>query len=175
VTFTDDAALERRCRDRAAAIAVPRPFSLPALVQGVAAGLGRPIRLEPLPEHYGAAVSGECQVSEEGLTLRYPPRAGAWYALTAVAHEIGHIVSGHLTEPGATVRTRAVDALLPDLQEAHRQWGLYRCSLADGQELEAELVASFLVHRIEEDARRPEPPSAPVARRFTQMLGGRRP
>jgi len=164
MTFLADGDTEQRCRELAELVPLPSPCTPADLAQAVAEMQGWQITLADLPDRYGVEISGECLRTDSGFVLRYPHGSHSVFGLTTVAHELGHLLLGHLGErsPSSTARRRAVDALLPDLQLAHETWVLYRCSLPEldeEPEREAELVGSFLVERIALAAARAAPQS----------------
>lgn len=182
MTFTDDAALEARCRALVGTITLPSPFSLDGLVEAVSTERGEPIWLRSLPADLGPEISGVLLGTDEGYVLCYPTEADPWWSLTCVAHELGHILCGHAStvrrpapgtlspdavpgtaepetpETAADAGTQNVAGMLPHLQEAAQAWGrLYRCDAHTHAEREAELVATLLIQRVERHARRSRP------------------
>lgn len=162
--LVDDPVLEARCRALVGQVDLPRPFSVTALLQSVANHLGCVINSEQLPSGYGAEVSAAVIRTSEGYLIQHLGGEDD-YSLLAICHELGHIMGDHfLVDDAATARlvpegritlstagptTGAMAARLFDMHEAMRDWGpLYRCSMTEEIEVEAELTGTLLVQRI---------------------------
>ncbi len=163
------------------AIDVPRPFSVRRLVAAVARQHGCEIALEPLPPEFGPEVSGSVRRFGAGYLMQLPVEAESWWVPGPAAHEVAHIVCGHVPSDGQlTTRLHdTVRAYSPIVRDAEADWGpMFRCDLSADVEQEAEYVASLLVSRIEQLHSRNRftspAPTGDVVDRFTRVLGSRR-
>lgn len=163
------------------AIDIPRPFSVVSLVAAVARQHGCEIALEPLPPEVGPQVSGSVRRRGAGYLMQLPVGAELWWVPGPAAHEVAHIVCGHVQGEGQ-LTSRLPDtfrAQSPLVRGAEADWGpMFRCDLSADIEQEAEYVASLLVSRIERLGSRSRFTSPAltggVVDRFTRVLGSRR-
>jgi hypothetical protein len=191
--YNGDATLESRCRDLVQSLDLPRPCTPTALVDVVADRLGEPVHLRPLTDDLEPQLSGAVIRTPVGYVVYYPQEEEQWWKLMCIAHELAHILCGHLhgtpnavtasvinsrTGAGAPEAVRTASDLLPDLQEAIKVWGpLYRCNMAGPTEQEAEMVATLIVLRIETESSGNIHPIASFNRddgvldRFARILG----
>lgn len=189
--------LELRARAVVEQLIIPVPFSVTTLTAAVEDRVGWPITLNDRAARtdLDPSVSGMTYPGPDAYQVFYPMGAETWWALLCLCHELAHILCGHVPNRGAaessvisavaadvdvdvaTARelTRTVDAILPDMQEAQRVWGIYRCTLDEDVEQEAEMVASLLVGRVEAVIDAPPTPDptagSPVLGRFARVLG----
>jgi hypothetical protein len=170
MTFTGNDELERRCGEVVDELDLPPIATTGDLVTAVAQRLGLTIRLRPFGRLASPRISGSCLHLGHEVVIGYPDRTDPWYEAMTVAHELGHLLCGHLTPRRDA--SRAADGLLPALSKARGEWQLFRCTMGDLREEEAELVGSLLVAHLERPWRaRRTPPAAQVA----DLLGRERP
>ncbi|MDK1472599.1 hypothetical protein QNO07_04010 [Streptomyces sp. 549] len=146
-----------RCEAAADALDIPRPFDLDALCERVAADRGRPLRLVPLegaPD--GSLPCGVWVATASTDVIFYEPATSGVHKLQIVLHELAHLLLGH-GAPDAERPAYAV-RLLDDAAAVHRDdedeldldqlmHVLGRTSYTDGEERDAELLASILSER----------------------------
>jgi len=186
--------LQGRARAVVERLIIPTPFSVTRLTAAVEDRVGWPIALNDRATRsdLDPSVSGMTYKGPDAYQVFYPMGAETWWALLCLCHELAHILCGHVPDHGPTevpvvsvpaedvaqVLARNVDTLLPDMQKAQRAWGLYRCTLDEDVEQEAEMVASLLVGRVEAVIDSPPVPdptaTSPVLGRFARVLGSGR-
>jgi hypothetical protein len=173
-----------RCEAAADVVAIPRPFDLDALCEGIAAQRGRPLRLVALEGAPNSSMPcGVLVATESADLIFYEPATSALHKLQIVLHELAHLLLGH----GApdTDRPAYATRLLPasedgedgnDEDEDEDDLGidldqvlhiLGRTSYSDNEEKDAELLATILSHRILDR----EATTNPVLERLGDALG----
>lgn len=147
--------LLRTCETRFTEWELDRPFDLTGLVEHLSRRRNRLIHLVPAP--MGAA-------RPSGIWLRLPAMDVVVYEADTsrthqehiIAHELAHILCGHsTTTPVADEDSRL---LFPDLDPQLVRDMLLRAEYDTGHELEAEVMASAILRRM--NARPPEPAAA---------------
>ncbi len=99
----------------------------------------------PLPRDMPAEISGLCLREDTRYCIWYADH-DPWHSTISIAHELGHILGGHISGSAAPGRLLNLD----QLEHAEADWGpLYRCHLDSQAEAEAELIGSFIVQRLE--------------------------
>lgn len=151
-----------RCEAAAGEIDIPRPFDLDVFCTRIAAQRGRPLRLVPLEGVPDAATPCGVWVATHNADLIfYEPATSSVHKLHIVLHEVAHLVLGHgapdRERPGYVSRLLSTgqDALadddeLDDLGELDLDQLLHilgRTSYTDGEERDAELLATILSDR----------------------------
>jgi hypothetical protein len=164
-----------RCEAVADVVAIPRPFDLDALCEGIAAQRGRPLRLVALEGAPNSSMPcGVLVATESADLIFYEPATSALHKLQIVLHELAHLLLGH----GAPDAERPAYAtrLLPDGEDNEDDLGidldqvlhiLGRTSYSDNEEKDAELLATILSHRILDR----EATTNPVLERLGDALG----
>ncbi|MFI7503644.1 hypothetical protein ACIBVL_35255 [Streptomyces sp. NPDC049687] len=167
-----------RCEAVADAVAIPRPFDLDALCEGIAARRGRPLRLVPLEGAPNSSMPcGVLVATETSDLIFYEPATSALHKLQIVLHELAHLLLDHgspdAERPAYATRllSDSVDApddeddLGIDLDQVLHILG--RTSYSDNEEKDAELLATILSHRILDH----EATTNPVLDRLGDALG----
>ncbi|WP_340377091.1 hypothetical protein U5640_19790 [Streptomyces sp. SS7] len=164
-----------RCEAIADVVAIPRPFDLDTLCEGLAAQRGRPLRLVPLEGDPNSSLPcGVLVATEHADLIFYEPATSALHKLQIVLHELAHLLLGH-SAPDAE-RPAYATRLLPDGEDDEDDLGmdldqvlhiLGRTSYSDNQEKDAELLATILSHRILDR----EATTNPVLERLGDALG----
>jgi hypothetical protein len=167
-----------RCEAAADVVAIPRPFDLDALCEGIAAQRGRPLRLVALEGAPDSSMPcGVLVATESADLIFYEPATSALHKLQIVLHELAHLLLGH----GAPDADRPAYAtrLLPDTEDCEDNEDglgidldqvlhiLGRTSYSDNEEKDAELLATILSHRILDR----EATTNPVLERLGDALG----
>ncbi|GAB3965579.1 hypothetical protein [Streptomyces sparsus] len=178
-----------RCEAAADALDIPRPFDLDVLCERIAADRGRPLRLVPLegaPD--GNLPCGVWVATSSTDVIFYEPATSGVHKLQIVLHELAHLLLGH-GAPDAERPAYAVRLLDDVASAAHRDSDAHRddendldldqllhvlgrTSYTDGEERDAELLATILSER----ALRGEAPStsdqaAGVLNRLNDVFG----
>jgi len=173
-----------RCEAAADVVAIPRPFDLDALCEGIAAQRGRPLRLVALEGAPNSSMPcGVLVATESADLIFYEPATSALHKLQIVLHELAHLLLGHGGPD--TDRPAYATRLLPasedgedgnDEDEDEDDLGidldqvlhiLGRTSYSDNEEKDAELLATILSHRILDR----EATTNPVLERLGDALG----
>ncbi|WP_151479304.1 hypothetical protein [Streptomyces albicerus] len=167
-----------RCEAAADVVAIPRPFDLDALCEGIAAQRSRPLRLVALEGAPDSSMPcGVLVATESADLIFYEPATSALHKLQIVLHELAHLLLGH----GAPDADRPAYAtrLLPDTEDCEDNEDglgidldqvlhiLGRTSYSDNEEKDAELLATILSHRILDR----EATTNPVLERLGDALG----
>jgi hypothetical protein len=130
--------LRRRCEERLRGIRIPSPFNLDAFCTEVESRRGRPLIRRPVPGLNAAAPCGLWIGTAEADHVFYDPGTSPLHAEHIVLHELSHILCGH---SGADA---AIERLFPDLEPGAVRRMLGRVGYSDGQEREAEMMASLI-------------------------------
>ncbi|WP_329383454.1 hypothetical protein OG625_21400 [Streptomyces sp. NBC_01351] len=181
-----------RCEAVADVVTIPRPFTLDALCEGIAAQRGRPVRLVALEGAPNSSMPCGVLVATESVDLIfYEPATSALHKLQIVLHELAHLLLGHgspdadrpayatrLLPPGQTTKNDEPDNddndnneededddLGIDLDQVLHILG--RTSYSDNEEKDAELLATILSHRVLDR----EATTNPVLNRLGDALG----
>ncbi|MEV4056188.1 hypothetical protein AB0J55_33705 [Amycolatopsis sp. NPDC049688] len=150
--------LWRACRVRLQDFPVPRPFSLPALLEQVSRSRGRDLHLHELPFPPGPDVPcGMWIATAQADHVYHATGVSALHRQNIVLHELGHMVCDHrVAEPDA------VAALLPGLDPAMVQRVLMRTRYSTLQEREAEMIAALILEKAGWPSPRPAAPGGPL-------------
>lgn len=130
--------LRRRCEARLREFRVPDPFDLDEFCAEIADRRGRPLILRPVPGLSADAPCGLWVGTERADHVFYDPGTSPLHAEHIVLHELSHILCGH---SGADA---AIGRLFPDLDPGSVRRVLGRVAYTDGQEREAEMLASLI-------------------------------
>lgn len=157
-----------RCEELISTLSIPRPFDLDEFLSTLATQRGKRIVLVPTTLRSGhpcGLLLSTVEVDYIYCATQLPPL----HSQHTVMHEVGHLLFGHGTAPGArgeTPRVAGVDALrllLPALPEKLISRILGRVSYVSEQEQEAELFASLVLARATSPRRRRGRATAPAA------------
>lgn len=173
-----------RCEAAADVVAIPRPFDLDALCEGIAARRGRPLRLVALEGAPDSSMPcGVLVATESADLIFYEPATSALHKLQIVLHELAHLLLGHggpdSERPAYATRLLPVAKDGPDTEDDEDDEDdlgidldqvlhiLGRTSYSDNEEKDAELLATILSHRILDR----EATTNPVLERLGDALG----
>ncbi|WP_051942849.1 hypothetical protein [Streptacidiphilus rugosus] len=139
----NDRELRRACADLVDGLDVPRPFSIPALAESIAARRGRNIEMVPMPmAPRPASPCGLWVATDHTDYVMYSEQTTRRQQQHIQLHELAHIVLGHKsTESDADEMSRL---LMPNLDPALVRLVLGRTVYDTEEEREAETVASLL-------------------------------
>ncbi len=171
-----------RCEAAADVVAIPRPFDLDTLCEGIAAQRGRPLRLVALEGAPDSSMPcGVLVATESADLIFYEPATSALHKLQIVLHELAHLLLGH-GGPDAE-RPAYATRLLSDCEDGEEREAyedddlgvdldqvlhiLGRTSYSNNEEKDAELLATILSHRILDR----EATTNPVLERLGDALG----
>ncbi|WP_285505399.1 ImmA/IrrE family metallo-endopeptidase [Actinokineospora sp. NBRC 105648] len=132
----------RRCRALVAELALPRPFSVTALVRGLAERRGRPIDIGTLPAGLTVNACGAWLQLDTRDVIFVEANTTPFHRDHIVLHEIGHMLCDH--RGGPLDIAAELGRFLPDLSPALVRRLLARTSYSTDEEQEAELVASLI-------------------------------
>ncbi|MEV6651990.1 hypothetical protein [Streptomyces sp. NPDC051219] len=186
-----------RCEAVAATLDIPRPFDLDVLCARIAAQRGRPLRLvalEGAPD--GSMPCGVWVATSTADLIFYEPATSALHKLQIVLHELAHLLLGHGapdaeqpayagrllgegagtgnpgTENASTENLDEDDDLDLDLDLEQVLHILGRTSYSDGEEKDAELLATILSDRVlTDEAPTTSGQAADVLDRLNDALG----
>lgn len=139
------AELRRRCEDRLAALDVPEPFDLDLFVDQLARTRGRPLTLVPYPMGGHGSPCGMWVALADADVIFVDAATSGTQRANIVAHELGHLVADHASDP---TLTRGLAVTLPGLSlldPAMVQRVLGRTSYTSREEQEAEIFAWLLL------------------------------
>ncbi|SNR52430.1 hypothetical protein SAMN06265360_108163 [Haloechinothrix alba] len=142
--------LKRRCRKRLRELELPDPFDLDRFCASLSERTGRPIRLLALE----LSPPGPCGMWLCTATTDYVIYQSATDPLHQehiVLHELSHIACAHSAT--SVLRADTAERLLPHLDGDMVHSVLSRSHYTQEQELEAELMASLILHRARKDSR----------------------
>ncbi|QMU71490.1 ParH-like protein [Streptacidiphilus sp. P02-A3a] len=148
--------LTARCRHAAGALPLPRPFELQRFIQLLAADRGRPITVLPIP----ARPNGPCGLlaaTDEVDYILYAADTSPMHQQHILLHEIAHLLCEHHRRPAAedAPGDAPFAALLPRLPQELVSRVLGRSGYSEPQEREAELLATLIQCRVDQDAALP--------------------
>jgi hypothetical protein len=152
--------LLRRCESRFTEWRLPTPSDITTLIQFLSRRRGRPIHLIPMA--LGAAQpSGMSLILPAMDVVVYEAETGRTHQEHIIAHELAHIMCGHAGT--ASVEDEVARLLFPDLDPGLVRDMLNRADYGDEHELEAEIMASVILRRMNTRPERAGPtPSAEV-------------
>jgi IrrE N-terminal-like domain len=143
---TDLRRLRRRCARLVRDIAVPVPFDAERLCQEVGDRIGHPITLMPTAMPADGP-SGLVITGARAHYLCYDSGTRPLHQQHIIAHELGHLIAGHTSEPVADADL-AAGALLSTLDPEMVRRALARDAGYDSrEEREAEIIADLLLRR----------------------------
>ncbi|MEU0511404.1 MULTISPECIES: hypothetical protein [Amycolatopsis] len=131
----------RRCQALVADLPLPQPFSVPALVDALAARRGRPIHVRTLPPGSGGSACGAWIRLATADVIYVEEKTSRVHRDHIVLHEIGHLLCDH---SGAGGGAHPLARVLPDLSPDLIERLLTRTGYTTEEEQEAELVASLI-------------------------------
>lgn len=138
--------LRQRCEALLADLDVPDPFDLDVFVDRVATSRGRPVTLVPYPMTGNGAPCGMWVALEEADVIFVDSATGGAQRANIVAHELGHLVADHASDPSLTpVSDDVAGPLLPLLDPTMIRRVLGRTSYTTQEEQEAEVFAWLLL------------------------------
>lgn len=151
--------LTARCRRVADALPLPRPFELQQFIQVLAAERGRPITVLPIP----ARPNGPCGLlaaTDEVDYILYAADTSPMHQQHILLHEIAHLLCEHHRAPAAEGAQGGASfaGLLPRLPQELVNRVLGRTAYSEPQEREAELLATLIQCRVDQDAALPSVP-----------------
>ena len=132
----------RRCERVLAALRLPDRFSLEDIKARLPGLTGRPLRVVLLSQTFPAP-SGAWLSTTEGDVIVIDADASPLHRDHILAHELAHILLGHDQRTST-----ATSAMLPDLDPAVVRGVLARHVCQDGEEQDAELLASLIMVRV---------------------------
>lgn len=138
--------LRRRCEDRLAALDVPEPFDLDLFVDQLAQTRGRLLTLVPYPMGGHGSPCGMWVALADTDVIFVDAATSGTQRANIVAHELGHLVADHASDP--TLAHGLADVTLPGLSlldPAMVQRVLGRTSYSSREEQEAEMFAWLLL------------------------------
>jgi hypothetical protein len=137
--------LLRHCESRFAEWRLPTPFDITTLVQLLSRRRRRPIHLVPLALGAGQP-SGVSLVLAEMDVVVYDAGTGKVHQEHIIAHELAHIMCGHIGT--ASLDDEVARVIFPNLDPGLVRDMLHRADYGDEQELEAEIMASVILRRM---------------------------
>lgn len=141
----------RECEALVAALGLPTPFDLAAMCTRVGEQRGKPIRLMATPMSMGGGLCGMWMGTAAADYVFYEQDTSVVHQQHIVFHELGHILRKH---PAARLLgAELAEALAPHVDtsgEAPRVLG--RDAYTDDHEYEAELIATFILRRLGQNA-----------------------
>ena len=168
----DFKAVRRRCAATVGSMRMPSPFTVAALVETVSEQRGRPLHVQAHDHELGPC--GVWLALPDADFIFYTATTSAVHREHIVLHELGHVLSGHISSE--TPDEALLRRLMPRVDPAVVRFVLARTTYSAAEELEAEVMAST----ISELARRPRlpqlggvPESQPALRRLQSMLDPR--
>lgn len=142
--------LGRVCDELLAGLMLPKGADIFALCQGLSQQRGRAVKVVPVelpdPQLYGIWFS-----TDEADFIAYEKRTSRLHQEHIIAHELAHIVRGHRgigSGPGAAT---GAGTLFPHLDPKVVRSMRPRAGYSDGDEQEAEAMASLLLARLRQE------------------------
>ncbi|MFX0580053.1 hypothetical protein [Nocardia nepalensis] len=128
------------------ALAIPHPWNRTAFLEHIAALVGKPIRLMPLPASLTAGLPcGLVLDRVEDIMIAYDTHSSGYHADHIVLHEIGHLLLDHADDKSADTRQAAVGTLFPGIDPNTVVRVLERSDYDATAERQAELFASLVM------------------------------
>lgn len=146
--------LLRRCESRFAEWPLPTPFDIATLVDFLSRHRGRPIHLIPFALGAGQP-SGLSLVLSATDVVVYEAETGKTHQEHIIAHELAHIMCGHLDN--ASPHDEVTRLIFPNVDPCLVRDMLNRADYGDEHELEAEVMASVILRRMNTRPERPGP------------------
>lgn len=135
----------KRCRRLVRDLSLPQPFSVPALVESMAARRGRPIQVLALPSRLTINACGVWVSTASSDVIFVEDKTTPLHHDHIVLHEIGHMLCDHRGTGGtADGRAAGLARFLPDLAPELVERLLMRTGYTTEEEQDAELVASLI-------------------------------
>ncbi|MGH3864139.1 hypothetical protein [Actinokineospora sp.] len=132
----------KKCRTLVDGLALPRPFSVSALVEMLAEQRQRPIDIGTLPAGLTVNACGAWLHLADRDVIFVEAKTSPFHRDHIVLHEIGHMLCDHRSKADDIVAD--LGRFLPDLSPALVRRLLARTSYSTDEEQEAELVASLI-------------------------------
>ncbi|GHF94146.1 MULTISPECIES: hypothetical protein [Amycolatopsis] len=147
---------------------MPRPFSLPSLLEQVSRLRGRPLYVHELPFAPGPDLPcGMWIATEQADHVYHATGVSALHRQNIVLHELGHLVCDH--HPG---EPDGIVALLPGLDPDMVRSVLLRTRYSSRQEREAEMIAALILEKAGWPSPRAASPAGPLDEVFGFPEGG---
>lgn len=137
-----------------ASLELPTPFSLPALIEQLAASRGRPLYVRPLPgEPIPGGPYGLWLATTDEDFVFYERHTSRLHREHIVMHEVGHLLAHQLSRTDCAENTQwrpepdRIAKLVPHLSAESVSRILSRDHCASMEERQAEMIASLLMGR----------------------------
>ncbi len=135
--------LRKRCAARIADLPIPIPFDVQIFVASLAERRGRPIALEPMSLQ--GVVSGAWVAMPSVDVVVYEQHAMPLHQRHIILHELSHIICEH---QGIDSSEKGLQSLFSAPIAAARLRTLQDDQYSDGEEQEAEVLASLILERV---------------------------
>ncbi|SDY05281.1 hypothetical protein SAMN05421504_104351 [Amycolatopsis xylanica] len=146
--------IRARCTKLLRELGLRRTFTTEQLIGKLAESRGRPIHLDPV-RFPSPGPCGLWVATDQADYILYEADTSKPHQEHIIVHELAHMVCGH----HAHEKTQLFPDVAPELVRAV----LARKGYSETHEREAELMASFLLGRVEPEPDRPEPSRAVAA------------
>ncbi|MGW7022530.1 hypothetical protein [Streptomyces decoyicus] len=125
-------------------ITLPEPFSAQELCTQLRRERDRPLHLLPLPTPtVPNTPTGMWLVTARGDYIFYDAQTSLLHQEHIIMHEIGHMLCGHQSVTDGQRLLRHIEVTDPAIQQV-----LPRIRYSDGQEQEAEMIASLILEAV---------------------------
>jgi hypothetical protein len=142
--------LWNRCRRRAEALELPEPFEAEAFIELLARERGRPIGLLPVEERPNLPCGFVVSTAHSDWIV-YRADTTELHRRHILLHEAAHLLCGHGDRVGeGTATAAAAEILMPHLSGELVRSVLGRTLYSEPDEREAELLATLILHRVEQ-------------------------
>lgn len=159
----DFAVLTERCRQRLAALDLPRPFDVHALCERIGRHRDRPLTLLPMDLEPGSPC-GLWVGTDERDYIVYQRATTPLHQEHIIVHELAHVLCGHVDSGG--LGEEQARRLFPDLAPGTVRRVLGRGAYSSEEEQEAELLASMILQRAGRERRTADPAADANLRRL---------
>jgi hypothetical protein len=140
--------LRRRCEARLRDLPLPRPFGARALGEVVAVRRNRPLRILPMTGQSG--VLGLWLATDDADLVFFEQATTPPHQEHIILHELCHLLCDHYASPLPVADF--AQALLPGLDPEMVRRVLQRTSYTEVEEQEAELLASLILQRAQQES-----------------------
>jgi IrrE N-terminal-like domain len=134
--------IHKKCQALVGRLALPRPFSVDAMVSELAQQRGRPIELRTLPSGTMTNACGLWISTDARDEIYVEEKTTPFHREHIILHELGHMLCDH--ESAEADEPSPLARFLPDLSPDLIRRLLGRTNYTTEQEQEAELVASLI-------------------------------
>lgn len=142
-----DTALRSRCEQRLAHLPLPEPFTVERFRQALEAHRGRSLSIGTMPGLEPGQPSGVWIATATADYVFVDETARPLHREHIVLHELAHIMCDHRGAPAMSEGDAA--ALLPSLSSEMVARVLGRTRYSQGEEQEAELLATMIAQRVD--------------------------